>query len=82
MFNVIENSSSIKVYWDPVSDVKGYVVYVDHTVYMNIIENTITIDELVPGTVYVITVRAYRDILGPSSTTYATTNNGKKCCNK
>ena len=77
MLKVIENPTSIEVYWKPISDAIGYVVYVDNAVY-DIIENTTTtIDELIPGTVYVITVRAYQDILGPSATTYATANNGK-----
>ena len=77
MLEVIENPTSIEVYWKPISDANGYVVFVDDIVY-DIIENiTITIDELTPGTIYLITVRAYQDILGPSSTTYATTNNGK-----
>ena len=77
MLAVVENPTSIEVYWKPISDAIGYVVYVDNAVY-DIIENTTTtIDELIPGTVYVITVRAYQDILGPSSTIYASINNGK-----
>ena len=75
MLNVIENSTSIEVYWMSISDAKGYVIYIDDSVY-TIIENTITVDELVPGTIYVITVRAHQDILGPASTIYAATNNG------
>ena len=76
MLTVVENPTSIDVYWKPLSDAIGYVVYVDNAVY-DIENTTITIDELIPGRVYVITVRAYQDILGPSSTIYASANNGK-----
>ena len=81
---IVGNPTSIEVYWKPVLDANGYVVYVDNTVY-DIIENTtITIDELTPGRRYVIAVRAYQDILGPASKTCATANNGNviKCCIK
>ena len=83
---VVGNPTSIEVYWKPVLDANGYVVYVDNTVY-DIIENaTITIDELTPGKSYVIAVRAYQDILGPASKIHAAANNGKyfvfKCCIK
>ena len=77
MLAVVENPTSIDVYWKPISDAIGYVVYVDNAVYDIIKNTTITIDELIPERVYVIAIRAYQDILGPSSTIYASTNNGK-----
>ena len=62
------------------SDADGYVVYYNDTgkqVVGGDIKET-TLDGLIPGTTYSITVRAYQDILGPPSTPlYATTDNGK-----
>ena len=61
-----------------VSDANGYVVYVNDMVH-SIIGSTNTsntVNDLIPGTSYSITVRAYQDILGPTSTLYTTTENG------
>ena len=63
------------------SDADGYVVYYSGTAKQVVggdMKET-TLDGLIPGTTYSITVRAYQDILGPPSTsTTATTDDGKK----
>ena len=79
ILSVIENPTSIVVNWISISDANGYVVYVNDAAYI-VTEGdsiNITVDGLIPGTDYSITVRAYQDILGPATTVYATTNNGK-----
>ena len=52
------------------SDADGYVVYYNDTtkVVGGDVKET-TLNGLIPGTRYSITVRAYQDILGPPSTT-------------
>ena len=64
------------------SNANGYVVYINDTA--NIVtesdSTSIIVDGLIPGTGYAITVRAYQDILGPASTTFATTIDGKFDC--
>ena len=62
------------------SDANGYIVYVNNTAYSVIgSDNTsYTVDGLIPGTSYAIIIRAYQDILGPTSMTFsATTLDGK-----
>ena len=52
------------------SDADGYVVYYNDTAKLVVggdVKET-TLDGLIPGTSYSITVRAYQDILGPPST--------------
>ena len=59
-----------------VSDVDGYIVYFISSNYaMKQItnESQITIYGLSPGTTYNISVRAYQDILGPSSDIFTDT---------
>ena len=79
ILSVMENPTSIAVNWITISDANGYVVYVNDAAYIVTGGDSAnyTVDGLVPGTDYSITVRAYQDILGPATTVYATTNNGK-----
>ena len=71
-------TTSITINWTAVSNANGYVVYVNDTAYSVTGSDDITIDGLIPGTIYSITVRAYQDILGPASTRqHFTTNFGK-----
>ena len=79
ILSVIENPTSITVNWITISDANRYVVYVNDAAYIVTGSGSanITVDGLIPGTDYSITVRAYQDILGPATTVYATTNNGK-----
>ena len=61
------------------SDVDGYVVYYNDTAKLVVGGDVkeATLDGLIPGTSYSITVRAYQDILGPPSTPLiATTDDG------
>ena len=62
------------------SDADGYVVYYNGTAKLVVggdMKET-TLDGLIPGTRYSITVRAYQDILGPPSTTLtAASHDGK-----
>ena len=60
------------------SDADGYVVYYNGTAKLVVGDmKETTLDGLIPGANYSITVRAYQDILGPSNTTlYSTTNEG------
>ena len=55
------------------SDADGYVVYMYYNGTAKLVEGgdvkKTTLDGLIPGTSYSITVRAYQDILGPPSTT-------------
>ena len=77
---LVESPTRITVNWTPIPDVNGYVVYVnDVTVYDEIQSDnaSITLDGLIPGTRYSITVRAYQDLLGPPSMTYVTTDDGE-----
>ena len=63
-----------------VSGANGYVVYVNDMVHSVIgsTNTSNTVNDLIPGTSYSITVRAYQDILGPPSTTLNTaTDDGK-----
>ena len=73
---VNKTSTTITVSWTPVpSDADGYVVNANsntHTVTQQMkggSQNVMTLQELIPGTTYNITVRAYQDILGPASNT-------------
>ena len=62
---------SVTVNWMyDTSDADGYVVYCNGTAKLVIGGDMekITLDGLMPGTSYSITVRAYQDILGPPST--------------
>ena len=75
------NTTSVTIKWTAVSDANGYVVYINDTAHSVIQNDTnITVDGLIPGTDYAITVRAYQDVLGPPSTTFATTIDGKFEC--
>ena len=80
MLNAIERSpTTIIVNWMSVSGANGYVVYTNDMVHSVIgsTNTSSTVNDLIPGTNYSITVRAYQDILGPPSTTIdATTENG------
>ena len=64
------------------SDAYGYVVYYSGTAKLVVgghIKET-TLDGLIVGASYSITVRAYQDILGPPSTILNTTpKDGKNC---
>ena len=87
---VSKSLTSITINWTypDISDVDGYVVnasslndYVIQQVNGSSVSQT-TLNGLLPGTTYNITVRAYQDILGPASntipiTTLATTDS--KC---
>ena len=79
--NTTTTSCSITVNWMyDTSDVDGYVVYYNGTAKLVVggdMRET-TLDGLMSGTNYSITVRAYQDILGPPSTPlYVTTDDGK-----
>ena len=61
------------------SDADGYVVYYNGTAKQVVggdMKET-TVDGLIPGISYSITVRAYQDILGPASMITAATEDGK-----
>ena len=78
---VVSTTTSITVNWMyNTSDADGYVVYYNGTAKLvegGDMKGT-TLDGLIPGTSYSITVRAYQDILGPPSTTLDTiTDDGK-----
>ena len=79
---VSTTTTSITVNWMyDTSDADGYVVYYNGTA--KLVEGDMketTLNGLIPGTSYSITVRAYQDILGPPSTIYTTTENGKFEC--
>ena len=71
---VNKTATTITVSWTPVpSDADGYVVNVTsdtHTVTQQVkggSQNEMTLKGLIPITAYIITVRAYQDILGPAS---------------
>ena len=74
-------TTSITVNWTyNTSDADGYVVYYNGTA--NLVEGgdmkETTLDGIIPGTSYSITVRAYQNILGPPSITLNTaTDDGK-----
>ena len=78
---VSTTTTSITVNWMyDTSDADGYVVYYNGTA--KLVEGgdmkETTLDGLIPGTSYSITVRAYQDILGPSTTSLNTvTDDGK-----
>ena len=78
---VSTTTTSITVNWMyDTSDADGYVVYYNGTA--KLVEGgdmkETTLDGLIPGTSYSITVRAYQDILGPPSITFNTaTDDGK-----
>ena len=66
------SATTITVNWayGNTSDTDGYVVYVNDSTVHNIIgsnNTSVTLDGLIPGASYSITVRAYQDILGPPS---------------
>ena len=74
---VSKSLTSITINWTypDISDVDGYVVnasslndYVIRQVNGSSVSQT-TLNGLLPGTTYNITVRAYQDILGPASDT-------------
>ena len=68
---VVICATNVTVNWIyDISDADGYVVYYNGTAKLVVggdVKET-TLDELIPGTSYSITVRAYQDILGPPST--------------
>ena len=74
-------TTSITVNWTyDTSDADGYVVYYNGIAKLVDRGDTkeTTLDGLIPGTSYSITVRAYQDILGPPSTSLDTaTDDGK-----
>ena len=73
-----EFSTTITVNWVPIPDANGYLVYFNELYDLIGSDNTsITVDKLIPGTNYSISVRAYEDILGSANITYATTKDGK-----
>ena len=71
---VTKTLTSITINWSypNISDVDGYIVnansLIDYVIQQvnNSVSQT-TLNELLPGTTYTITVRAYQDILGPPS---------------
>ena len=72
---VCKTNTSITINWTypNISDVDGYIVnasslndYMIQQVNNSIVSQT-TLNGLLPGTTYIITVRAYQDILGPHS---------------
>ena len=80
--NAVESPTSISVNWMTIPDANGYIIYADDAIYIALgsTNTSIIVDRLIPGTSYSITVRAYQDILGPPSTIYNTTENGKFEC--
>ena len=71
---VNKTATTITVSWTPVpSDANGYVVNVTSNMHTVIQQkkggnqSEMTLKGLIPATTYNITVRAYQDILGPSS---------------
>ena len=71
-----KTATTITVSWTLVpSDADGYVVNATsdtHTVTQQVkggSQNVMRLEELIPGTTYNITIRAYQDILGPASNT-------------
>ena len=72
---VNKTTTTITVSWRTLdlSDANGYVVNVTsdtHTMTQQVkggSENVMTLNGLIPATTYNITVRAYRDVLGPAS---------------
>ena len=73
-----QSPTSITVNWTAIPDANGYVLFLNELSYDLIgSDNTsITVDGLIPGTIYSITVRAYEDILGPPTTTVPVTTDG------
>ena len=72
--------TSITVNWTAIPDVNGYVLFLNELSYDLIGSDnaSITLDGLIPGTSYSVTVRAYQDILGPPSmTVHVTTDDGE-----
>ena len=69
-------ATSLTVNWMyDTSDADGYVVHYNDTAKLVVggdVKET-TLDGLIPGTSYSITVRAYQDILGPPSDTISRT---------
>ena len=65
-----------------IPDANGYIIYAVDAIYIVVgsTNTSIIVDRLIPGTSYSIIVRAYQDILGPASTIYTTTENGKFEC--
>ena len=79
---VSTTTTSITVNWMyDTSDADGYVVYYNGTA--KLVEGgdmkETTLDGLIPGTNYSITVRTYQDILGPPSTILNTATDNGKC---
>ena len=78
---VSKTTTNVTVNWmHNTSDADGYVVYYNGTA--KLVEGggmkETTLEGLIPGTSYSITVRAYQDILGPPSITLNTaTDDGK-----
>ena len=78
---VSTTTTSITVNWMyDTSDADGYVVYYNGTAKLvgGDMKET-TLDGLIPGTSYSITVRAYQDILGPPSAILNTATDNGKC---
>ena len=79
---VSTTTTSITVNWMyDTSDADGYVVYYNGTA--KLVEGgdmkETTLNGLIPGTSYSITVRAYQDILGPPSATLNTATDDGNC---
>ena len=78
-----KTATTITVNWTPVpSDADGYVVNITsntHVVTQQVKEgsqNETTLKGLIPATTYNITVRAYQDILGPTSNAISVQTSG------
>ena len=67
---VNKSATSIAVNWTSSDVADGYVVYVNDSAELILTggdNTTTTVNGLMPLTTYSITVRAYQDLLGPSS---------------
>ena len=69
---------SIIISWSPIPNINGYLVFNGGQSY--VLENnqtSIALGELMSGTSYSISVRAYRNIVGPATTLDIITDNGE-----